>query len=70
MIVWASHVKVEHRQGLIKESPIRKSRAFLRLRCRIFASRSDKAETSAQGEVSDLHSSYSLHFETMFIIVS
>jgi len=42
----------------------------LRLRCRIFASRSDKAETSAQGEVSDLHSSYSLHFETMFIIVS
>ena len=31
MIVWASHVKVEHRQGLIKKTPIRKSRGFLHL---------------------------------------
>ena len=30
MIVWVSHVKVEHRQGLIKETRCRNAAGFLR----------------------------------------
>ena len=31
MIVWASHVKVEHRQGLIRETRCSNAAGFLRL---------------------------------------
>ena len=66
------HVKVEHRQQRLPQlgapehlkKPVAAMQRVFSM-CRIFASRSNKAETSAQGEVSSLYSSSSFLVESV-----